>query len=250
MVPREVRLKMSKTIIVGDFANAVGGVLTLRGGTASHLDTIYVLDLPDTIPPTHPVWTTSVHVLDGDGDAIVELSKGADVLDLGAGADWAKAGAGDDLVLAGPGEDLIMGGADDDLILGGSGDDILVGGWGIDEIQGGGGADTLYGAHDQDDLRGDDGRDALFGGGEDDVLRGGLGQDTLVGGHGADEFRVGALELDAVLDFDAAEGDTLVVDGVDRTTEADAWIGEGGVVSAPIPAAEISQVPASDGATG
>jgi Ca2+-binding RTX toxin-like protein len=239
-----------KTIVIGDPSTAVDGIITLRGGNLSHQDTVYILEQP-LLPlgESAPVWTVSVHVYDGYGDAIVELSKGNDVLRLGAGSDWAKAGCGDDLVVSGAGEDLIMAGCGQDRVYGGSGADVLAGGYGDDVIHGGADHDVLYGGKGNDFLRGGTGDDALFGQQGDDVLVGGLGADVMIGGMGADEFRVSATDGDRVMDFDYDAGDVLIVDGVDLSPDWEIWIGPGGVVAAP-PVATEAVVMAPDGGFG
>ncbi len=241
---------MPRTIVIGDLSNAIDGVLTLRGGATTTLDTIYVLDLPDgDLPPDHAVWSVSIHLHDGPGDAIVELSKGADKLYLGAGSDLAKAGCGNDLVVAGAGEDSIWGGCGTDVIHAGSGADIIMGGYGMDRIFGGPDDDVLYGGKGADVLRGGLGDDMLFGQRGDDVLHGGAGADVMVGGLGADEFHVNSLDGDRVLDFSYDQGDVLIVDGFDVSENWAVWIGPGGVVAAPPGVTEAMALVPDDGGT-
>ncbi len=90
--------------------------------------------------------------------------------------------------------------------------------------EGGPGDDTLVGTNEDDDeLSGGDGNDLLIGGDGDDVLSGGDGDDTLVGGvgrdiltggSGADRFVYRSLDDrgDSIVDFNANEGDRLVLD--------------------------------------
>ena len=110
-------------------------------------------------------------------------------------------------------------------ILGTAAADSLRGGAGADTIQGLGGKDTLFGAGGNDLLQGGAGNDVLFGVGGRDTLEGGAGQDRLVGGPGADSlvggdgpdrfvYRQIADRGDRIADFDAAEGDRLVVTNI------------------------------------
>jgi Ca2+-binding RTX toxin-like protein len=111
---------------------------------------------------------------------------------LGLGGDDFIAGlGGNDRLDGGEGNDGQMNGFEgDDIINGGSGDDFdLNGGEGNDRISGGGGNDDLFGENGNDRLSGDAGHDRMFG------------------GPGADEFACGG-GVDAVMDFNAEEGDT------------------------------------------
>ncbi|PWB65683.1 MAG: hypothetical protein C3F17_03415 [Bradyrhizobiaceae bacterium] len=109
------------------------------------------------------------------------------------------------LVLAGGGSDTFGGWAGhvaNDAIYGEDGDDLLLGEEGDDFLHGGAGNDGLSGG---------EGRDFLLGGADDDRLYGGLGDDRLTGGSGADTFRFesAAQGTDAMVDFDAGEGDVI-----------------------------------------
>ncbi|WP_170134897.1 calcium-binding protein [Acuticoccus kandeliae] len=70
--------------------------------------------------------------------------------------------------------------------------------------------DNIIGGNGANFLIGGAGDDTLFGKQGDDTLRGGEGADTLQGGAGADTFIVD--EDDTILDYDAASGDTILVD--------------------------------------
>jgi Ca2+-binding RTX toxin-like protein len=189
-------------------------------------------------------------ILDGgDGDDLLRGDGGDDRLSGGDGADSLFGGEGRDLVRGGTGHDSAWGGAGDDSLQGEAGDDWLVGGDGHDSIIGGAGRDSLWGGagHDRlhagagndrvlgndgndiilgeagnDRLLGQAGDDWLIGGPGNDTLDGGAGRDTLSGGQGADVLRGGAdadifrltfgeTQGDAILDFNAAEGDRLVL---------------------------------------
>jgi glucose/arabinose dehydrogenase len=131
----------------------------------------------------------------------------------------AAAGAldGDDMIYAGEGGDRAFAGAGADTVWGELGDDLLSGMEGDDKLVGGNGDDTLIGGDGNDLLRGGMMADHLLGGAGDDILRGEDGADLLWGGAGADRFAFGtfgestAAEPDRILDFDAAEGDRIVL---------------------------------------
>lgn len=62
-------------------------------------------------------------------------------------------------------------------------------------------------------LRGGQGDDMIFGGAGNDWLSGDLGHDTLTGGSGADIFHTfSGAGVSVVTDFNAAEGDRVMVD--------------------------------------
>ncbi|WP_108883271.1 calcium-binding protein [Anderseniella sp. Alg231-50] len=69
-------------------------------------------------------------------------------------------------------------------------------------------ADTLEGGDDSDFQYGRGGRDTLDGGAGSDFLNGGRGRDTMTGGDGADWFVFG--RRDTIIDFNIAEGDTIL----------------------------------------
>jgi Ca2+-binding RTX toxin-like protein len=121
-----------------------------------------------------------------------------ELLRLGSGADDADGLGGADTVAGGAGRDTLGGGAGDDRLLGQANPDLLESGAGRDTLAGGGGRDTLDGGADADTLTGGDGADLL-------VLRAadGPGRDVIV-------------------DFDAAGGDAILLDGfvVDSGEEA------------------------------
>lgn len=82
------------------------------------------------------------------------------------------------------------------------------------EILGTPGDDVLTGGNSDDVIDGRAGHDVLSGGGGSDHLRGGLGDDLLTGGAGADVFYFRPGDGDDVLtDFNAAEGDILILEG-------------------------------------
>jgi hypothetical protein len=100
------------------------------------------------------------------------------------------------------------------LVYGGPRDDRIDGTEGDDAIYGRGGNDTLHGLGGDDMLRGGKGDDRIDGGDGDDQIWGDKGDDTLTGGRGADTFHAAeGADLDLVLDYSAAEGDRVMVDG-------------------------------------
>ena len=80
-------------------------------------------------------------------------------------------------------------------------------------------ASLVLGGDNADTLIGSDFDDVLFGGEGDDTLIGGQGNDILIGGEGADIFKWNAGDdgttdtpaVDAVIDFNAVDGDVLDV---------------------------------------
>ncbi len=90
------------------------------------------------------------------------------------------------------------------------GDNDLFGNDSDNELKGLGGNDEIYGRFGNDTLIGGSGADDLNGQAGQDYLDGGSGNDLLSGGDDADRFRVSA-GLDTVLDFNASDGDRVVV---------------------------------------
>ena len=82
-----------------------------------------------------------------------------------------------------------------------------------DRLLGGGGKDTISGGSGNDELRGGSGRDRITGGDGRDLIDGGAGRDRLTGGAGPDSFVFNAASEggDTITDFDAAEGDRVVI---------------------------------------
>lgn len=142
------------------------------------------------------------------GGPITSYMRGNDGDDLligGVGFDDANGNAGNDTLRGGLGDDWVVGGKDNDLLFGDDGADLVYGNLGDDTCNGGAGADTLRGGQ-QDDV--------IYGGDGADYLSGDRGNDTLVGGAGADVFHSFAdADLDLIMDFDAAQGDRIVLDG-------------------------------------
>ena len=121
--------------------------------------------------------------------------------------------AGNDYLNASRNDDELHGGLGNDKLKGGDGDDWLFGDEGNDKLLGDGGADRLYGGAGKDGLQGGDGND---------WLEGGRGADNLKGGDGADTFVFNISDIDAVdviWDFDAAEGDQILITGFTSSSQ-------------------------------
>lgn len=149
----------------------------------------------------------------GAGDDTLQGSYGPDVLRGGAGDDIVYGGAGADLVNGNTGADTVHGDAGDDTLSGGQGSDALFGEADNDLLYGNMGADSLDGGMGNDTIRGGQDNDVIDGGAGDDWLSGDRGDDTLTGGAGADTFHgFAGAGLDRVTDFNAGEGDHVLLD--------------------------------------
>ena len=147
----------------------------------------------------------------GAGDDIVIGSAKGDGLTADSGFINSK-------INTGVGNDQITGGANNSTLNASLGDDkitletsnssILNGGIGADEL-------AVIGSSNNTGLIGGIGNDQIRGGSGDDVIYGGVGDDVIFGGDGADQFIYKAVDVmrgsDQIKDFDAEEGDTLVV---------------------------------------
>ncbi|MDQ1081950.1 proprotein convertase P-domain-containing protein [Pseudoroseomonas cervicalis] len=196
------------------------------------------------------------HLSGGAGNDMLYGLAGDDALEGGAGDDWLIGGSGNDTLDGGEGFDRLHGGAGDDTYwLRDAADRILE--WndhGYDtalalvdtqlaanvealrlmgeaalkgtgnrldnRITGNDSDNRLWGMGGDDVLIGGGGQDQLRGGEGDDRLEGGAGDDELGGGAGADLFVFAAGDgQDRILDFRAAEGDRLLLQG----WSAEAW---------------------------
>ena len=190
----------------------------MRGGTLAGITPASGRVLNGTAAPEVLAGGARGDILRGFGGADrLDGAGGNDSLFGGAGRDTLSGGGGNDDLRGGDSAadlgDLILGGTGNDRIDGGYGDDLLFGAIGRDSLEGGYGADQLSGQDDADLLSGGIGPDRLRGGAGDDFLNGGPGNDRMTGGTGADRFyRVGRPShgTDWVLDYLAAEGDTLI----------------------------------------
>ena len=114
------------------------------------------------------------------------------------------------------GNDRLTGTAAAERIDGLEGMDKLRGMAGNDSISGGNGDDTIYGDEGHDYLYGDAGIDTIMGGAGNDWIFGGTGADRIYGEAGADTFVFDAADvaaMDTIYDFNAADGDKLLVTG-------------------------------------
>jgi Ca2+-binding RTX toxin-like protein len=138
------------------------------------------------------------------GSNYLRGAEGDDTVDGGSGFDDINGNEGNDVVHGADGDDWAVGGKDNDQLFGDAGSDIVWGNLGNDTEDGGDGADQV---------RGGRGNDVLSGGAGDDYVSGDRGDDTVSGGAGADRFH-GSQDagIDRVLDFNAAEGDRVMLD--------------------------------------
>lgn len=97
------------------------------------------------------------------------------------------------------------------------------------------GNDIMHGGAGNDRLQGDAGKDELWGEAGDDALTGGTGKDNLRGGADADTFiylskqdsRKNERNRDLIVDFNAAEGDTIdlsAIDAIPSSAANDAFV--------------------------
>jgi Ca2+-binding RTX toxin-like protein len=239
----------------GDDYLESGQTTAVQAGSQEFGDRLYGGDGNDTL-----IGGLADDTLDGgSGNDTLDGGDGDDVLIGSAGDDRLDGGAGDDLINTGTGDgrtygiDEARGGAGNDTLIGSNGTDTLYGQEGNDRLNGGDDLDSadidyLYGGAGDDYLEsgqttavragsqefgdrlyGGDGNDTLIGGLADDTLDGGSGNDTLDGGAG-DDVLIGSAGADVfvlssgndtIVDFNAAEGDTL--QGVDAFMPAGRW---------------------------
>lgn len=150
----------------------------------------------------------------GDGDDVIRASYSPSA-NNSFNTNLMNGGAGNDHITGANGRDTIYGHDGDDTIDAREGNDRVLAGAGHDTVFGGGWNDTIYGDEGNDVLHGGAGRDILFGGDGDDFIFGGEGEDVATGGAGADRFYVAGPEDGSmrITDYNAAEGDWLVLDG-------------------------------------
>jgi len=156
------------------------------------------------------------------GNPEIHAGPGNDTIIGAPVQDYLRGDDGDDFIYGGPafddangnkGADTIHGNGGDDFSVGGQGDDLLFGDDGSDVVWGNLGDDTCDGGAGNDQCRGGQGDDSVSGGAGDDFISGDRGNDTEAGGAGADTFNTFAgAGIDRVLDFNAAEGDRVVLE--------------------------------------
>jgi len=156
---------------------------------------------------------SDVTVLGGPAGDVISAIGGANYLRGEAGNDTVTGGTGFDDINGNTGDDSVAGGSGDDWVVGGKDNDVLQGDAGSDIVWGNLGADTQDGGDGADQVRGGQGDDSITGGAGDDFVSGDRGNDTVAGGAGADRLHTwGDAGLDRVLDFNAAEGDRVMLD--------------------------------------
>lgn len=179
---------------------------------------IEIVDLDGKLPETGQVFT-------GVGDDRIVGGNGDDTITAASGSEYLRGGYGDDLITGGPqhndvngnqGQDTIVGHSTvGDWLLGGQGNDTIDAhlSTGANILNGNLGNDRVFGGAGPDTLRGGQGDDVIVGGAGNDWLSGDLGSDTLTGGAGADVFHSSlSAGQDVVTDFNASEGDRVLVD--------------------------------------
>jgi serralysin len=167
-----------------------------------------------------------------------------------AGNDWLDGGEGSDLLNGGAGADELLGGSGFDYAsytgsvgvavslagnVGYYGDaqgdtfssiegiwgswysDILIGDDNDNALVGHGGDDILWGVGGHDTINGGDGHDWLYGGMSSDRLTGGSGADTFWWSDPA-ECSGAPGKMDAIIDFNRAEGDLIQLANIDADT--------------------------------
>lgn len=154
------------------------------------------------------------NVTTGSGNDTVHGDAGANRLDVGDGINTVRAGAGDDTVIGGTfTSNRIYGREFQDELHGDRGNDLLIGNG------------AIY-VDPTDGMR-PSGADYLDGGAGNDTLVGGTHRTVMVGGDGADHFQssnavflrgdydvmqeVRDMERPEIRDFDASEGDKIVI---------------------------------------
>jgi Ca2+-binding RTX toxin-like protein len=150
----------------------------------------------------------------GGGDDTIIAATQQDVIRGDDGNDSIQGAAGFDDINGNKGNDTIDGGtAGSDWLLGGQGDDSITAHHDQNQIYGNLGNDTLHGGDGGDIVRGGQGDDVIVGGAGKDFISGDRGNDTITGGAGADIFHsFSGAGIDRVLDFNAAEGDRVMLD--------------------------------------
>jgi Ca2+-binding RTX toxin-like protein len=266
--------------LVGDAMIGFGGTVTITADALApggHTLTAVAIDLAGNVSAPSAPFQLFVDAANG-GAAVtygvpLQASPDAPLVQGTPDADIIVGMNANDVLLGGAGDDSITGGTQFNDVNGNQGNDTIVGrslvgdflmgGQGADSIDasqssghnlvnGNKGADTVVGGSGGDTLRGGQGDDLITGGAGADWLSGDRGHNTLAGGGGADTFHAGA-GSDLVTDFNAAQGDRVVVDGVFVVSQSgpDTVIdvtGEGGqmilagVSSASLPSGWILQV--------
>lgn len=218
---------LSLSLRVGEATSVCGiEVFSFRDGVYSFDELVLALgpsappaSVASTAPPAAESSTPQLSAAPGIWGPFDETAR-----DYATSATGTKA---DDLLTGSTGDDRMAGLAGDDTLNGRTGNDALYGGDGSDKLSCGDGDDFADGGNGSDQLNGDRGDDKLFGAAGDDLvlggdgsdwLRGGTGEDRLYGGSGADTFFYELADLDvgdSIYDFSRADGDRIVIAGID-----------------------------------
>ena len=177
-------------------------------------------------PPPPPPPPHSDGISGTDGNDFLTGTSGSDTIQGLLGEDTILSGDGADLIYGNQGADLIYGNLGEDTAFAGQGNDTVFAGQSNDAVYGNLGNDIVYGNLGDDFVFGGQGEDRLFGGQGNDTINGNLGNDTVFGNLGADRFVFGqGAGADVVMDFSAAQGDRLDVQGQTHVTStaADGW---------------------------
>lgn len=154
------------------------------------------------------------------GNDAVEGSASNDIIYGNGGGDYLVGEGGNDRMIGGRGSDYLGGGAGEDSLFGNLQTDYLFGGEGNDLLRGGQGADWLVGDAGDDTIAGDRDCDRLWGGRGADtfVLRVGDAPTPVVIGsdrpRSSPDFVVDPVPVDIVLDYNPAEGDRILLEGL------------------------------------
>lgn len=166
------------------------------------------------------IFATSEWAAATNNDEFLRGEEGDDSLVGGSGFDDIHGNQGHDTAFGGQWNDWVVGGQGNDLLTGGSHADVVYGNLGNDTLFGDG--TRTFGEKEEagvDWVRGGQGDDSISAGGGADLIWGDRGNDTISGGAGADAFHFFAgAGLDRVLDFNAAEGDRVILDGAPAYT--------------------------------
>ncbi|MFM6192931.1 MAG: calcium-binding protein [Planktothrix sp.] len=166
-------------------------------------------------PPTGmilPEWTMNNPggILALAGDDILVGSEQTDVMNGNTGNDQLSGAESIDLLRGGQGNDTLKGDSGNDIINGNRDDDFLIGGDGEDLLRGGKGKDHLDGGS---------GQDILIGDLEFDILTGGADADIFILSANAAEVPLKVTEADLITDFNATEGDKIMIIANSLTSE-------------------------------
>ncbi|XWN29119.1 MAG: hypothetical protein ROR55_16560 [Devosia sp.] len=158
-----------------------------------------------------------------EGENKVKALGGHDIVNGGNSGDLVYGNGGKDIINGNGGDDSLSGDGGHDKIYGGGGNDIIMAGNGNDLVEAGGGNDRINLGNGNDTVQGEGGDDCIAGGTDKGRIKGAgdnvevrLG-DELFGNGGADQFEYEAGDgVDFLFDFNANDGDTLRLFGIDE----------------------------------